>query len=163
MILQTKELFALQDILQQRILKEHNLTQAETMQRRYLALLVELGELANETRCFKYWSRKGPSEKAIVLEEYVDGIHFLLCLGLDLQTTPETVCAKGTQKDLSTLFMDVYGAICELRSHPSASLYHEVFSLYVWLGECLGFTNEDICNSYFMKNKENHHRQDVNY
>ena len=30
-----------------------------------LALQVEIGELANETRCFKHWSNKGPSEKKL--------------------------------------------------------------------------------------------------
>ena len=48
-----------------------------------LALLVELAELANETRCFKFWSMKGPSEIAIILEEYVDSIHFILSLGIE--------------------------------------------------------------------------------
>src|SRR6185437_10161779 len=48
-----------------------------------LALVVELAELANETRCFKFWSTKGPSERAVILEEYVDSIHFILSLGIE--------------------------------------------------------------------------------
>ena len=44
-----------------------------------MALLVER-ELANETRSFKFWSTKGPSANEIILEEYVDSIHFLLSL-----------------------------------------------------------------------------------
>ena len=48
-----------------------------------LALLVEIGELANETRSFKFWSVKPASEKKIILEEFVDGIHFILSLGIE--------------------------------------------------------------------------------
>lgn len=163
MILQTKDLFEMQNQLQQRILTQHKLSQQETKERRILALLVELGELANETRCFKYWSNKAPSEKEIILEEYVDGIHFLLCIGLDLRHTLASYPAKGEKQELSKMFMDVYAKVCRYRHAPTIEHYDDLFSFYVLLGEQLGFTNEDICRSYFEKNKENFHRQDTNY
>lgn len=163
MILQTEKLFEMQEHLQQRILQQHKLTQEETKQRRILAFLVEVGELANETRCFKYWSTKGPSEKDIILEEYVDGIHFLLCMGLDLGHTPASYKASGETKELSEMFMDVYTKACIYRSEPTPAHYDDLFSFYVLLGEQLGFANEDICNSYYEKNKENFRRQDTNY
>ena len=56
--------------------------QTDVFQEKGLALLIELAELANETRCFKFWSTKGPSDDAVILEEYVDSIHFLLSLVL---------------------------------------------------------------------------------
>lgn len=163
MILQTKTLYEMQDQLQQRILIQHGLTQEETKERRILALLVEVGELANETRCFKYWSTKGPSETSVILEEYVDGIHFLLCIGLDLGHTPLSYEGKGEGKELSEMFMDVYAKISCYRSKPTIQNYDDLFSFYVLLGEQLGFCNEDICASYYEKNKENFHRQDSNY
>ena len=49
----------------------------DVFQEKGLALMVELAELANETRCFKFWSTKGPSERAVILEEFVDSIHFI--------------------------------------------------------------------------------------
>ena len=57
--------------------------QTDVFQEKGLALLIELAELANETRCFKFWSTKGPSDDAVILEEYVDSIHFLLSLGIE--------------------------------------------------------------------------------
>src|SRR5688500_20051556 len=48
-----------------------------------LALLVELGELANETRCFKFRSKKPRNDDSVLLEEYVDNRHFRLSLGLE--------------------------------------------------------------------------------
>ena len=78
-----KELFELQRKLDQRIIVNHNLQEDFLLKKKILALQVEIGELANETRCFKYWSKKGPSEKSIILEEYVDCIHFILSIGIE--------------------------------------------------------------------------------
>ncbi|MCT8138628.1 dUTP diphosphatase [Anaerobacillus sp. CMMVII] len=71
------KLFKKQKELDDRIVKEHNLEGQYLLSDKILALLVELGELANETRCFKFWSDKPPSAPDIVIEEFVDGIHFL--------------------------------------------------------------------------------------
>ena len=43
-----------------------------------LELLVEIGEFANETKCFKYWSKKNP-QKDLMGEEYADCIIMTLC------------------------------------------------------------------------------------
>ena len=50
----------------------------EIVRKNRLELLVELGELANETRCFKYWSTKQTGEKEKVLEEYIDCLFMVL-------------------------------------------------------------------------------------
>ena len=75
------QLFKLQK-LDDRIAK--NMTyNRKIVKRKMLALLVEIGELANETRCFKYWSNKPASEREVILEEY-GGLHFILSIGIDL-------------------------------------------------------------------------------
>lgn len=78
------QLFKLQKELDDRIAKEHDLQPKKLLKEKMLALLVEIGELANETRCFKYWSNKPASEREVILEEYVDGLHFILSIGIDL-------------------------------------------------------------------------------
>lgn len=163
MILETKDLFIMQDALDTRIFEQHHITREETHRRRMLALLVEVGELANETRCFKFWSTKASSEKGVVLEEYVDGIHFLLSLGIDLQECPAQVASRSAADNPSEAFMDIYELTCRLRNETTIENYETLFSTYLGLGELLGFDNEDIRNSYFAKNKENFHRQDINY
>src|SRR5699024_11539088 len=72
----------MQNDLDTYIAKKHNLIEKDLFEERFLALLVELGELANETRCFKFWSTKERSNESVILEEYVDNIHFLLSIGL---------------------------------------------------------------------------------
>lgn len=51
-----------------------------TSEKRLLALLVELHELANETKCFKFWSVNPNGKKDKILMEYVDVLHFTLSI-----------------------------------------------------------------------------------
>ena len=77
-----QKLFTMQEALDHYIQTNKQVTE-DVFTKKGLALLVELAELANETRCFKFWSEKGPSEREVILEEYVDSIHFLLSLGIE--------------------------------------------------------------------------------
>jgi len=151
--------------LDQRILEIHELNEVDTFERRVIALLVELGELANETRCFKYWSNKLPSERNVILEEYVDGIHFLVSLGntLKVEYTDEMFKHHVNDLDINKLFIELYSEIAELSRNIKVTHFSLVFNNYLNLGYALGFTIEDIYEGYFKKNKINHKRQESNY
>ena len=82
MICVLKEMYQKQLELDTEIAKNHNISYEETKDKRLLALLVELGEFANATRTFKFWSFKPSESKERVLDEFADGLHFLLSLGL---------------------------------------------------------------------------------
>ncbi len=161
-----KELFSMQNELNMRIVKEHKLDNSSLFEQRRLAFLVELGELANETRCFKYWSKRPASEKEVILEEYVDGLHFVLSIGLDLSfkeveiTTEVDLSEKMDKIDINTLFLNLYQS-------GSKSLLNEefqsFFDTFLGLGVKLGFSFEEIEEAYFAKNRVNHARQDTGY
>ena len=51
----------------------------EMYKKNKIELLVEIGELANETKCFKYWTKK-EANRELVKEEYADCIIMTLCL-----------------------------------------------------------------------------------
>ncbi|MEG0095447.1 MAG: dUTP diphosphatase [Erysipelotrichaceae bacterium] len=163
MKLYVKDLYEMQDELDQRIFDEHGITRVETMNRRMLALLIEIGELANETRCFKFWSNKGASSKDVVLEEYADGIHFLLSLGIDLKDKENEIEMVALDGELSDAFLMIYDMANELSRHFSLTNYYMLFGAYLSIAQMLGYSCEDIREHYLLKNKENHHRQDVNY
>ena len=57
-----QKLFTMQEALDHYIQTNKQVTE-DVFTKKGLALLVELAELANETRCFKFWSEKGPSER----------------------------------------------------------------------------------------------------
>jgi dimeric dUTPase (all-alpha-NTP-PPase superfamily) len=61
------------------------------LDKKLLALSVEVGELANATRCFKYWSTKEDEGKERMLDEYADVLHFLLSVANSLQFTSEDI------------------------------------------------------------------------
>lgn len=163
MKLYVKDLYELQNELDQRIFNEHQITREETLTKRSLALLVELGELANETRCFKFWSLKEASSLDVILEEYADGIHFLLSLGIDLKDRCQEIEEVEVSGSLSDAFLMVYDLTNILLTKFSLENYYTLFGVYLSLAKMLGFNEEDIRNHYLMKNKENHHRQDIKY
>ena len=73
-----KEQFSLDKTIQD----NHHISYEQTKDQRLLALLVELGEFANTTRCFKFWSNKGLDTKERILDEASDCLHFYLSLKL---------------------------------------------------------------------------------
>src|SRR5690625_840666 len=119
-----EKLFKIQAELDKRIVEKHGLQNEDLLDKKILALQVELGELANEWRGFKFWSKDqepkttgmcwncveegegyfsgrewtGIKEECIecggtgidtnenpLLEEYVDCLHFILTIGLELK------------------------------------------------------------------------------
>ena len=117
MLCDLTDLYVKQRELDEEIARNHNVTYESTRNKRTLSLLVELGEFANSTRTFKYWSNKGPSEKAVVMDEYADGLHFLLSLGIPLHARKYKYEIKGTGEDLTLQFHHLYQLILLLFLH----------------------------------------------
>ena len=157
-------LFTMQETLDTYIQEQHQLTHEDLFEEKLLALLVELSELANETRCFKFWSTKGPSARPIVLEEYVDSIHFLLSLGIvkNLSTFNEWEFSSTTDS-LTTVFIQTNQAVVAFGKDSSMSNYVHLWNQYGTIAEKLGFTSQDIIDAYIKKNDENYKRQNSGY
>ncbi|MBU3091072.1 dUTP diphosphatase [Clostridium sp. CM028] len=158
-----QKLFQMQNTLDHRIQVQHNLEGVPLLQKKILSLQVELGELANETRCFKFWSTKKPSSNDVILEEYVDCIHFILSLGIEKNFQDITLNTKCITSELSQQFLTVYTNISDFIICSSLDNYLNIFQNFLSLGQNLGFSEEDIENAYFYKNKINHERQDNGY
>jgi dimeric dUTPase (all-alpha-NTP-PPase superfamily) len=208
--LNLKELFELQAKLDERIYKEHPVQEGEDrLAKKILALQVELGELANEWRGFKYWSHdqeprttakcemcdglgndiyftgsydngtlqecSEPCEycdgtgdddsKNPLLEEYVDCLHFILGIGLELDFTDIDVW-KAKEATTANQFIECFGTIYNMHFQKRVNgevpieMYEHLFACFIGLGEMLGFTWDQIEQSYLEKNKINHERQD---
>ncbi|WP_431027480.1 dUTP diphosphatase [Lysinibacillus sp. LZ02] len=157
-----KQLYEMQKALDTFIEETQHVTH-DVFEEKGLALLVELAELANETRCFKFWSTKGPSEREVILEEFVDSIHFMLSLGnmrgFALDTWPEV----QEQADLTPLFIEATVAVTVFISSPTKETYDDVWKKYGKLAYNLGFTVTDILDAYVAKNEKNYERQRSGY
>ncbi|ATB52712.1 dUTPase [Caldibacillus phage CBP1] len=198
-----QKLFDLQRQLDERIEQEHPRKPGEDrLAKKNLALLVELGELANEWRGFKFWSHDqeprteekiycrycggqgegyfaghtwtGKKEKCIfcngtgimgvknpLLEKYVDGLYFLFSIGLEENIGILDEVDVCQSDDITSQFLELFDTISNLPYDISE--YPYIFGLYLGLGEMLGFTWEEIEESYFKKNRENHERQNNGY
>lgn len=159
------ELFQTQAELDSRIVEGKGLEGQDLIQENVLALSNEIQEVAKETRCFKYWSNK-ERDNSKVLEELADVLHCILTLGNDLRVAESEV--EGTRakayKDLVTHFNVLsYTVSCMSMFNDKARYYFETISLFKGLVALLGFTEEQLEEAYYIKNKVNHERQATGY
>lgn len=152
----------MQKVLDQHISEEHGIASETMLHEKILALQVELGELANETRCFKFWSKKPPSQKEVILEEYSDGLHFLLSIGNDFSFTDYEYYPSELKNTLTTMFVGL-NSITSLLSTKNRTIYDLAFTQYIDLGYALGFSWDEVEQAYIAKNKINHERQESGY
>lgn len=163
--MQLKKLFDMQAGLDRYIEENHQLQNEDLFNRKVLALLVEIGELANETRSFKFWSVKGSSEKKVILEEFVDGIHFILSLGLEcgFQGQELQLEKRTSSQDVNEQFLKIYQAVSIFQTTKNLSDYQHVFEYYLQLATLLGIEYEEMEQAYIQKNEVNYKRQNQNY
>ncbi|MFL6559815.1 MAG: dUTP diphosphatase [Bacillus sp. (in: firmicutes)] len=163
--MQLAKLFHMQKALDTHIEEKHNLQEEDLFDRKVLALLVEIGELANETRSFKFWSVKPSSAREVILEEFVDGVHFILSLGLECGFEAERIDVNeyGAALNVNEQFLIIYDMISIFRKSKSLDDYNKLFISYLQLASMLGFKYEEIERAYFNKNEVNYQRQQNNY
>lgn len=161
----TKKLFNMQRELDRHIEALHGLEKEDLFDRKALALLVEIGELANETRCFKFWSLKPSSDIDVILEEFVDGIHFILSLGIECGFEDFTAdfSSQSGANDISKQFLEVYGLINKFRVSRRREDYVQLFKAYMMVAELLGLSETEIEQAYIQKNEVNYDRQRKGY
>ncbi|MDR2557600.1 MAG: dUTP diphosphatase [Mycoplasmataceae bacterium] len=170
MLIDLTELYEKQEHLNNLILEKHQLTRDSILQETKLATLVELAELANEVRSFKYWSYKGMNDRSIVLEEYVDGIHFALTIGIILNLPKKidipTISITNDRKILTKHFNDLFNLLNrveftdESQNVENAKKY---LAAYLAFGYTIGFDFKEIVNAYNAKYEINLKRQRENY
>ncbi|NFC67314.1 dUTPase [Clostridium botulinum] len=169
--MQLKEMFDMQKQLDTRIEKSHD--RKLTFVDKIVAAIVELGEAANEIRWFKKWSNKGPSSKEVILEELIDGVHFILSIGNSIESNLiylHDYTAKMELSDFSEDFVRIIDGLVSVKvsyqnKHKNLLdyLYVDLMENYLGFIYKLGFDMKDIEMMYYKKNEINHKRQDNNY
>lgn len=154
-----EDLVQKQQLLDDNINSKHKLDSDMTINQRYIALLVELAELANEIRFFKFWSLKPSSSNEIVLEEFVDCLHFVL--SISITTKVDLVINNTYSYSIEECFIQLFKLTSNnIDEHGQID---EIFNLLMYLACILGFSQEDVYNAYLSKNEVNHLRQINNY
>lgn len=198
-----QKLFKAQKELDDRINKEKGLEGQDLLGKKILALLVELGELANEERSWKFWSEnREPNKGRLVgiecwwcdgegfepgglpekchecggtgeigtertsnplLEEYADCLHFILSIGNDLGNEDATFEIEKSEY-IVIQYLSVYNMAVYLFKYPgSEGTFENLLSIFLGLGELLGFTWKQIEQAYFEKRETNFKRQEQGY
>ena len=134
-----------------------------TIEKNIVELLVEIGELANETRCFKYWSNKRPSAKDVLLDEYADCFQMSLCFcnikDIDLNDTFPTI----DEKDMVAQFKQLYVTVSSLDINLDKDTLKLILSNLVNLGKLLNFSDDDIINGCLKKIERNKTRFETGF
>lgn len=180
------KLFETQRILDARIEKEHPRVEGEDrLAKKILALQVELGECANEWRGFKFWSNDQESRVEVkhyargsgkltppyvvsnpLLEEYVDCLHFILSIGLEIDFHYANLKSPLKSINITKQFNAIFYEVSEIEIGIMGRRgFHlaQTLRAFIGLGEMLGFTWEQIEQAYYDKNAINHTRQDTGY
>lgn len=180
---ETKQTFDITDLMemQKGLDKKIGYKGNDKLDMLFRALMVEIGEAWNETRAFKMWSIGFGTPKSGLLEELVDGFHFLMniVIELDRHTLKRKVVSmfceqyimKKSVMNVNMLFewymqdiLTAKRAWCQYRD-LSVTLSHlrKAFGIFFRLCYLYGYKYEDIVLAYKDKNKENFVRQASGY
>jgi len=161
MIFNLTEILKSQEILDQEIHKKYQKTYFETFNERKLALLVVLGAISDKISSFKYWSDETRAEKIEILNEYVDGIHYLSGYCVNFGIDPLFSCKEPKKEPTNAKLTEKLLKIFSLISKLDASKKHKVtvnvikktFKNFLELGLLLKINIDEISSSYYKKNE----------
>ncbi|GEK28311.1 dUTPase [Furfurilactobacillus siliginis] len=144
----------------------------------YMALDVELAEVANTSEWFKVWKEHrgkhnpGQTPHETLLEEYVDALDFFLLIFHKQQWTHLTVLTpeeldqlkQGPALDLTKTYLGIKSMVLSsLKEHRQGDFGH-AWHLFLTLGlRGFDFTQDEIQNAYQAKREVNLHRQENDY
>jgi len=204
--------------LDDHIIMAKGLRNADLFKRSVIGLHVELAEMANAARWFKYWSvdqspktggsvampckhcrtagKQPPAytetcltcngEGYVVedrsdelLEEYVDALHMFLSIGImrgwEKSLKINLVPQEATADDITDIYLETIGFVAACtRDEWTEPLYNsamkdELLFRSAWVQflvmgiHYFGYSGEEIEAAYYLKNAENHRRQERDY
>ncbi|MEK3887749.1 dUTP diphosphatase [Bacillus sp. FSL K6-3431] len=96
-----------------------------------------------------------------LLEEYVDCLHFFLSVGIEIDYQDVELYAIDTSKDVTTEFNLIIANVSGIwlstnysqEIHQMKEDYRKAFSIFLALGELLGFSFVQIEQAYISKMK----------
>ena len=155
-------LFEKQKELDKYIYEKNNVTAKEIFERKIVALLVELGELANELQFFKYWKENINIDRQRAIEEYIDVIHFAIGLAVDLGIDEHKYIETQPQ-DLNKLFIGITNLATVLSTSKEKEHAKTLLNNIIALGYQLGLDEQTVIGAYNKKNEVNYERQENGY
>lgn len=143
-------LFELQKQYNSQLVINDELSLYKLHARKNLEFEVQLGDLANETRCFNYLKTETePIDIAVISKKYISCISKILTLGLDNNYDDLTdVLLVPNDYCLSDQFLNLYIDINDLIASPSRDHYLTLFQDFLSLGLTMGFSEDKILDDF---------------
>jgi len=142
------------EIIANTSIKEDAVGEDNILEILFLALQVKIGELANLTKCYKYFKVKPNLPKHKLMVRYTDALRYLLSIGNRHQFNMIQTSDLNTQieiEDIIQIFSNLYDDISLLKRNirndhyvEGLNIYIKIFSLFVYLGQQLGLSNQEI-------------------
>jgi dimeric dUTPase (all-alpha-NTP-PPase superfamily) len=98
-----------------------------------------------------------------VIEEYIDGLHFILSIGLHINYDFEGHKEFVVEGDLYESYIHLFEALGIFVKTESVWDFRKVFSLFLRISDILEISEDEIVTVYNEKNTINHQRQDNSY
>jgi dimeric dUTPase (all-alpha-NTP-PPase superfamily) len=122
----------------------------EMVKKNKMELLVEIGELANETRYFKYWSDK-PIDMDLVKGEFADCMIMTLFFFHILNINLDEEFREVADYDKVDIFIRLYKLAIDFCESNDKEIIKEMFSIFIKLGYMIGFNDDDIIDACLTK------------
>ncbi|ATZ21472.1 dUTP diphosphatase [Mesoplasma tabanidae] len=154
-----------QNFLDNKIIEKHNLTLDHDMfRKKIIAFWVELGEYANEEKSFKYWKQGAPGGREVQLEEYIDGLHFIISLGNQIKYNFEVFnfIDSGYDNNIDCYF-ELIQDLTNLVNKPNDETFAKMFNSFLQIAKIQNYSEEELIKTYKAKHEKNQQRQVENY
>ncbi|WP_283678227.1 dUTP diphosphatase [Lentilactobacillus sp. Marseille-Q4993] len=145
----------------------------------FVALDVELAEVANTSEWFKVWkTNRGKSDsdktpRETLLFEYVDAMDFFLLISnlknwnhivLNMQDEIDDIKQLRAEKNLDKQYLALKRMLFNSYFEKSESDFRHAFKLFLKFGLVdFGYAEDEIEKAFMDKNEVNKQRQDSNY
>ena len=127
-----------------------------------IELLVEIGEFANESKCFKYWSNK-PMKKDETLEELADCIMMSLYFFNYLNIDNVQIKKYNFSNDIIICLNDIFTLSTALINNISEKLVIKIFNYLIYIGKLIGLTEKEINEACLKKINKQEKRLEEGY
>ena len=98
-----------------------------------------------------------------MLDEYADGLHFFLSLGIDIGSTKIEYEISKPDDDLTQQFINVYTLISIFAEDATEDNYEVAFNAFLNILPLLGYSWKELEEAYYKKLGTNYVRQETNY
>jgi dimeric dUTPase (all-alpha-NTP-PPase superfamily) len=139
-------------------------TENKYYEKNCLELIVELCELANESKCFKYWTIKKP-DMNLVLEEFAD----CLLMVLYMFNTYDIDSVSTIDVDMSLNILEEFNVLIRMctnlmsRDNINEMFLKEIFTRLIHIGSLLELNDNDIVEACYKKIIKNEERLNSDY